>query len=39
MSFNFDLKIFSALLMMGLVMACSTEDAGILPEVEDQETP
>ena len=39
MSFKFDFKIFSALLMMGLVMACSTEDAGILPQVEDPETP
>ena len=39
MSLKFDLKIFSALLMIGLVMACSTEDAGILPGVEDPETP
>lgn len=39
MSFKFDLKIFSALLIMGLVMACSTEDSGILPQVEDPETP
>ena len=39
MSLKFDLKIFSALLMIGLVMACSTEDAGILPGVEDPDTP
>ncbi len=39
MTLKFDLKHFSLLLMAMVIFSCSTEDAGILPQVEDPETP
>jgi hypothetical protein len=38
MSFRLDLKIISTLLFMVFLISCSTEDPGILPQVEDPGT-
>lgn len=39
MSFKFDLKIFNALLIIGLLLSCSVEDEGLPQKVETPEAP